>query len=246
MIKIITVGWQCEKYIKKCIESILSQTYIDWECCIILDPSNDNTYFNALEYKSDKIKVYQNKEKRYAIGNISYAVKMLDCNDDDILVWLDADDWFATDKSLEIVMGYYNKNSELLVTHGSWKAYPDKYRKTNNAPYSKFDFKKGIRDLSMGAWRGSHLRTIKYKVYKHINQDKEFKWPSGKWLESSYDLSLMYPVLEMSGFDRVQFIPDILYIYNRETQYNDDKINGKLQSKCAEYLIRLPRYKELK
>lgn len=245
MIKIITVGCRAEQYINKCIDSLLSQTYLDWECCIVLDPSNDNTYTNALEYKSDKIKVFQNKEKRYAIGNISYAVKMLSCEDDDILAWVDADDWLATDKALEIVMEYYNKNPELLVTHGSWKPFPNGKARTNNAPYSKYDFKKGIRDLSMGAWRGSHLRTMKYKVYRHINQDREFKWPNGNWLESSYDMSLMYPALEMAGYERVKFVPEILYIYNRETKYNDDKINGRIQSKCCEYLIRLPRYKEL-
>ncbi len=245
MFKIICVGWKAEQYIDKCIHSLLDQTIKDWECCIALDPSGDKTYEKACKYKSDKIKVLINKEKRYAIGNISYAVKMLNCIDDDILVWLDADDWFSTNKALEIVKGYYDKKPELLVTHGSWQPCPKGSANTNNAPYTRHDFIKGIRDLSMGAWRGSHLRTMKYKVYKHIDQDREFKWSDGRWLESSYDLSLMYPALEMAGFNRVQFIPEILYIYNRETRYNDDKINGRLQSECAERLIRLPRYKEL-
>ena len=246
MIKIISVGYKAEGYIKKCIQSVLDQTFTDWEMIIVLDPVRDNTYAEALEYRCDKIKVFKNDIRRYAIGNISYAVKMLGCNDDDILIWLDVDDWLANNKVLETVMHYYSTNKKLLVTHGSWQAYPKSYPKTNNAPYTKNEFKYGLRCLKLGYWRGSHLRTMKYKVYKHINQEREFKWPDGTWLESSYDMSLMYPALEMAGFDRVQFIPDILYIYNRETQYNDDKVNSRLQGKCAEYLTKLPRYECLK
>jgi glycosyltransferase involved in cell wall biosynthesis len=242
LIKVISVGYKAEGYITKCIKSVLNQTYKNWEMIIVLDPCDDKTYDEALQYRSEKIKVFKNTIRRYAIGNISMAVKMLNCQGDDILVWLDCDDKLANNKVFEIVMSYYNKNKNLLVTHGSWQPYPDKSANTNNGAYTRNEFKYGLRCLKLGYWRGSHLRTMKYKVYKHINQDREFKWPDGRWLESSYDMSLMYPALEMAGFDRVQFIPEILYIYNRETAYNDDKVNSNLQGKCANYLSRLPRY----
>lgn len=245
MLKIISVGCQAENYIKKCIESVLSQTYKDWEMTIILDPANDKTYDQAMDYECKNINVYKNRERRYAIGNISLAVKMMDCKDDDILIWIDCDDWMASEKSLEILMKYYNKKPELLLTHGSWRPYPDSKGKTNNATYTAADFQRGIRILTLGYWRGSHLKTMKYKLYKYINQDREFKWQNGNWLESSYDMSLMYPALEMAGINRIQFIPEILYIYNRETQYNDDKVNIRMQEKCANYLSKLPRYELL-
>ena len=38
----------------------------------------------------------------------------------------------------------------------------------------------------------------------------------------------MFPMLEMSG-SRAEYIPDIMYFYNRENPLNEDKVNHSLQ-----------------
>lgn len=44
-ISIIIPVYNCEEYIKKCIDSIIEQTYKDFEVIIINDGSTDNTNY---------------------------------------------------------------------------------------------------------------------------------------------------------------------------------------------------------
>lgn len=245
MIKIVVVGWRAGHYINKCLQSINNQIEKNWECCVVLDPSNDNTYQFAKEYTSDKIKVIQNTERKYAICNIVTSINTMNPQDEDIITIVDADDWLFGNDSLGIMHSYYINRPTTLCTHGSWQGYPNPNLKTNNGPYQKWEFDQGIRRATLGSWKGSHLKSFKYKVFKHINQNRDFKDRNGNWLKSSYDLSLMPPALEMAGFGRVQYIPDILYVYNRQTNFNDDKVDPCMQDNCTNYLVSLPPYTRL-
>lgn len=242
MFKIIITGWECEKYVSKCLTSLISQTETNWNTAIVIDPVRDKTYEIAKAFSSDKLSVYLNPQRMYATYNIVFAVKQMNCQDDDVLVWLDLDDWFYTNSSLKIVQRYYERNPNILITHGSWIAFPNNKYPTNNSPYYPEDFKnRNIRKLTLGSWRCSHLKTMKYKVFKNI-RECDLKDKNGQWLKSGYDTSFFFPALEMAGYNRVQFIPEILYVYNRETQYNDDKINSAIQDQCTIYNSTLPSY----
>ena len=50
-VSIIVPVYNCEKYLKKCIESIINQTYKDWELILIDDGSTDSSYDICLKYK---------------------------------------------------------------------------------------------------------------------------------------------------------------------------------------------------
>lgn len=245
MIRIVVTGWHAENYINKCLTSIEKQTFQHWTCCVVLDPSSDKTYENAKKHESGKIKIIKNETRNYAIKNIVTSINTINPNDEDIIVLIDADDWLAHNYSLQIVNNQYNEQSNLLLTHGSWEAYPNKNAITNNGAYTKQDFMNGIRRVSLGSWRGSHLKTFKYKIYKRINQNRDFKDINGNWLKSSYDLSIMLPILEMAGFDRIKFIPHVIYVYNRETQWNDDKVDPAMQDNCTNYLMALSPYSKV-
>ena len=69
-------------------------------------------------------------------------------------------------------------------------------------------------------FRTSHLRTFRAGLFHRIaEQDPAFeclKDDSGRWLTSAVDAALMYPLLELAGFDRVRYIDRILYQYNDE------------------------------
>ena len=68
MISIITSAYKAENTISRAIESLLAQTYKDWEMVIVVDASPDNTYNIALTYanKDSSTKGFKNPEKAWA------------------------------------------------------------------------------------------------------------------------------------------------------------------------------------
>jgi len=61
-ISIITTTYKHEKFVRDTIESVLAQTFTDWELLIGDDNSPDKTYEIVLEYakKDSRIKVWKN------------------------------------------------------------------------------------------------------------------------------------------------------------------------------------------
>lgn len=63
LISIILPVYNSQKYIKKCINSILKQTYTNFELIIINDGSTDNTENIIKQYKDKRIKIIKEKNK---------------------------------------------------------------------------------------------------------------------------------------------------------------------------------------
>ena len=61
-ISIVLPTYNGEKVIKKSIESVLSQTYVNWELIIVNDCSTDNTLsvIESYEQSDSRIRVYNN------------------------------------------------------------------------------------------------------------------------------------------------------------------------------------------
>lgn len=228
MFKIGMVGGPCELYIERSINSIIDQKESNWTLQIVLDPVDD-AYAIAKKYENEKIKVIQNNTIKKALYNHNLAFSELNCDDEDIIVTMDADDWLFSNDSLSIVKKYYDQYTDTLVTHGSWVGYPNSTAKTNCFPYTIEDWNKGIRNVP---WKGTQLRTMKYKVWKNINIE-DFKDENNNFFTFCGDLAYMLPALEMAGPNRIKFIPEIIYVYNQETLFSEMKVDISLQQKMC-------------
>ena len=240
MFRIVIVGWNVGNYIERCIKSVIDQDCTDWTACIVLDPSPDDSFNKACEISKDdhRIKVILNSEQMFATANIIRSIAEQPNEDEDIIITIDGDDWLSGNDTLTILKSYYTKQPNLLVTHGSWVSYPNPSANTNNSPYSIDDWHKGIRRVN---WRASHLRTFKYKVWKHVDKD-DLIGPDNLYARVAWDLAIMYPMLEMAGCERVKFIPEILYVYNQESPYNDGKMRLREQMLFADFFAAKPPY----
>lgn len=238
MFKILIVGGPVEYYIDRCLKSVALQSYTNWEAQVVLDPFKDKSVEKALNWQNDQIKVHVNRSRLTALPNLIKASEMLHPSDDDVLITLDADDWLYDINALGIVASYYERNPELLLTHGSWSGYPNPNANTNNAPYTEEEFKGNIRKLP---WRASHLRTFKHKLWRRV-KDEDLRFSDGSYYESAWDLAMMWPMLEMATFSRVKFIPEKLYVYNMENPCNDAKMRLRQQMYYTDYLARKAPY----
>lgn len=238
MYKIVIVGGPAENYIERCLNSIVNQDHTDWEACVVLDPVGDRTYEKAKRFESDKIKVILNDTKMFALPNILKSIGELKPSAEDVIVTVDADDWLEGTGALSILDSYYKRNPDLLVTHGSWQQFPNPNEIHNNGAYCEIDYRIGIRRVP---FRASHLRTFKYKIWEKIRIE-DLKGPDGEFYKSAWDLSFMWPLLEMAGVKRVKFIPEILYNYNQETPFNDAKVRLEEQCRLTDYQAGLSPY----
>lgn len=98
LVSILTPVYNCEKYIGNCIESILSQTYKNWEYVIVNNCSTDRSLHIAQEYaqKDNRIKIHSNKNFVGAIENHNIAIKQIAMDSKYFLV-LHADDCIAAE-----------------------------------------------------------------------------------------------------------------------------------------------------
>ncbi|WP_353684452.1 glycosyltransferase family 2 protein [Thermodesulfovibrio sp. 3907-1M] len=102
LVSIITLTYNHENYIAECIESVLCQTYENWEMIILDDASTDKTPYIVERYakKNKKIKFIRNEKNKgplYLDENYNTALK--ECKGEWI-GYLEGDD-VLTKKSLE-------------------------------------------------------------------------------------------------------------------------------------------------
>lgn len=90
-ISIIVPVYKVEKYLNRCLESIIAQTFTDWECILIDDGSPDNCGKICDEYaKKDErfIVIHQENAGVSAARNAG-----LDVAKGDYISFVDSDDW---------------------------------------------------------------------------------------------------------------------------------------------------------
>lgn len=96
-VTIITVAWNYKKYIAKCIESVLNQTFTDIEYFILDNGSTDGTkeIIESYAEKDDRIRVYRREEN---ILNDSMWIDFpLEYGTGKYFMNLDCDDWIDPD-----------------------------------------------------------------------------------------------------------------------------------------------------
>ena len=106
-ISIIIPVYNCEEYIKKCIDSIIEQTYKDFEVIIINDGSTDNTNYILNEYKnySNIIIINQNNH------GVSYSRNVgLEKAKGNYICFIDGDDYI--DKDYLSTLASHNNNDK--------------------------------------------------------------------------------------------------------------------------------------
>jgi len=97
LVSIITPAYNCEKFISETIDSVLAQTYTNWEMIIVNDMSTDNT--------ENIIKEYAEKDNRIRIINLTEnsgaAVARNTAIENSLgrfIAFLDSDDRWKNDK----------------------------------------------------------------------------------------------------------------------------------------------------
>ena len=234
---VIIPSYNNEDYVEKNLRSVLEQEYNNYRVIYVDDCSTDRTYEAALECvrafeAEDKVTFIRNRENYKALYNLYYAIQTIP--DDEIVVILDGDDWAAHSGVLKELNRYY-ADPNVWICYSQFITYP-KYEKGNMLPVNVNKrtlrgqtFLPQIRSFYAGLFKKIKLKDLLYQ---------------GEFFPSSWDLAIMLPLWEMGRHHSV-FIPDVLYVYNRESPLNDDKIHREKQALFKRYIRSLPPYSEI-
>jgi len=120
LVSIIMPAFNAEKYIAEAIESIISQTYTNWELLIADDGSADNTQQIISEYekKESRIKTNHNSEN---IGYLRTCNKLFKLCKGDYITFQDADDWSDPNR-IKKQLNVFLKDASLGIC-GTWAKY---------------------------------------------------------------------------------------------------------------------------
>lgn len=136
---IITPAYNAEKLIGKAIESVINQTYADWEMIIVNDGSTDNTLH--------EIERYLKKEPRLRLINCSENSGRPACARNiglrqargEYVAFLDADDFFLPEKLSEVERFFMQNPDADLVCHGERHVKNNKVVRTKYyGPYKTY------------------------------------------------------------------------------------------------------------
>lgn len=125
-ITVVLPIYNVEKYLRKCLDSLIEQTFSDFIVYAISDGSPDNSESIVLEYtkKDNRIEYFLKENGGYG-SVLEYAIKM--CKTEYLLV-CDPDDWLEKD-CLEKLYSVAKKDNVDLVIGEKYFVYNDSYVK---------------------------------------------------------------------------------------------------------------------
>ncbi len=141
-VTVLMPAYNAEKYIKTAIESILNQTYKDFEFIIVNDCSTDKTLKIIEDYakKDKRIKVISNTENQKIAKTLNIGLKEAQ---GEYIARMDADDWSYPDR-IEKQVDFMEKNPEVVLSSGNMEICDAELnrRNTSNYPCSDEDIRK--------------------------------------------------------------------------------------------------------
>jgi len=129
LVSIITANYNAQKFIADTIESVLAQTYQNWEMIIVDDCSNDDSISIIKEYMKldERIKLIELKQNSGAAVARNRAIEVANGR---FIAFLDSDDLWKSDKlekqinfmlenQYDFTYTYYNLIDENNVKYGT-------------------------------------------------------------------------------------------------------------------------------
>lgn len=112
-VSVIIPVYNVEKYLPKCLDSVINQTYADLEIICVNDGSPDNSSAILEEYakKDNRIKII-NQENTGLSGARNTGIK---ASTGDYIVFLDSDDWMDTEAIEAAVTVAQNSGSDTVL-----------------------------------------------------------------------------------------------------------------------------------
>ena len=217
-ISIIVPVYKVEQYLRRCLDSIVAQTFTDWECILIDDGSPDNSGKICDEYaaKDGRFRVFHQENA----GVSAARNKGLDEARGEWIAFVDSDDWVEREMMEEV---YINSNGAKIIHFGDLQV-DDKNSSTTNLPQNKV-----YENINRFIKSKSYRHTV-WSYFIHKNLTKGIRFPIG--ITNSEDQCFLLQCIGVAN--KVKCIQSILYCYKNRLS-SASKIHKGMEHIRANY-----------
>ena len=212
LISVIVPVYNSERFIRRCIYSILMQTYINFELIIINDGSTDNSLRICREYqkKDNRIKIYNQKNMGLSCAR-NAGIKMAEGT---YISFVDSDDYIHP-KFLEyLYIALISSNSDISMCYHIKSFFSSdllckkKYKELKSETISGMDAVMKYADEDAFYYVCPCNKLYKKELFENL------KFPEGKISEDCY---LLFNILLLSKSISITYQKLYFYYQNRKS-----------------------------
>jgi glycosyltransferase involved in cell wall biosynthesis len=203
-ISVIIPIYNVENYLEKCIDSVLKQTYKNFELILINDGSKDNSLNICKKYETEDNRVILIDKKNAGVWQARYDGILKSTGK--YISFIDSDDYIEKDYIERLYLKSKEDDYDIVVC--GFKRIEDKTNKIYSSEMNKFgdlvisknnNFEELI-SVNTSLWNKLYKRELLNKLPNMITKPKV--------LEDMMFLTLLYPYT-----NKVAFVNDLLYNY---------------------------------
>ena len=229
-ISIIIPVYNTEKYLKKCLDSIINQTLKSLEIICIDDCSTDNSLHILKEYqlKDNRIKIIEQKENK---GQGVARNLGLNIAEGEYIMFLDPDDWLELN-ALEIL---YKKSKETNadIIHFNYIEENEKLKSSNYKNAAKIIKKRfGIKAKNDGFYSlknsdGSFLYKFEMQVWDKIYKKDFILKNNINFAPNKHGEDHLFTIGCLISADKIYYVDEYFYHYTKRNNSERDKITDE-------------------
>ena len=197
-VSIIVPMYNAEKFIGKTIESVLAQTYQNWEMLIMNDVSTDNSLAVVSGYakKDKRIKII-NTEKN--VGVVKGRNFLIDLASGKYIAFLDADDYWHNEKLEKQIKFMKEKNASISCTE--YTRVKENEEKINDVIIKEeISYNDMLKNNYLGCLTVIYdAKKIGKRYFKELEKNEDYVL----WLEIVKDVNTIYGLKENLAYYRV-------------------------------------------
>jgi len=197
-VSIIVPMYNAEKFIGKTIESVLAQTYQNWEMLIMNDVSTDNSLAIVSLYakKDERIKIV-NTEKN--VGVVKGRNFLIDLASGKYIAFLDADDYWHNEKLEKQIKFMKEKNASISCTE--YTRVKENEEKINDVIIKEeISYNDMLKNNYLGCLTVIYdAEKIGKRYFKELEKNEDYVL----WLEIVKDVNTIYGLKENLAYYRV-------------------------------------------
>ena len=197
-VSIIVPMYNAEKFIGKTIESVLAQTYQNWEMLIMNDVSTDNSLAIVSLYakKDERIKIV-NTEKN--VGVVKGRNFLIDLASGKYIAFLDADDYWHNEKLEKQIKFMKEKNASISCTE--YTRVKENEEKINDVIIKEeISYNDMLKNNYLGCLTVIYdAKKIGKRYFKELEKNEDYVL----WLEIVKNVNTIYGLKENLAYYRV-------------------------------------------